>query len=81
MSYADEKTPHSYHASSRSSDEVNTADYAGMSVGRYVATRIPTLKPPFDRVPNPFSVLRLLNRKQWLFFLVAFFGWTWYVDS
>jgi SHS family lactate transporter-like MFS transporter len=48
-----------------------------MSIGKYAATRITTLTPPLARVPNPFRLLGLLNRKQWLFFLVAFCGWTW----
>lgn len=48
-----------------------------MSVGRYVATRIPTLKPPMAKAPNPFKLLALLNTQQWLFFLVAFFAWSW----
>lgn len=48
-----------------------------MSAGRYVATRIPTLRPPLKRIPNPFTTLALLNLQQWLFFLVAFFAWTW----
>lgn len=48
-----------------------------MGVGRYLATRLSTLKPPMDRVENPFSLLATLSTRQWLFFLVAFFGWTW----
>lgn len=48
-----------------------------MSAGRYLATRPTTLKPARDKVPNPISLLRLLNLQQWLFFLVAFFAWTW----
>jgi SHS family lactate transporter-like MFS transporter len=28
-------------------------------------------------VENPITVLRLLNTKQWLNFLVAFIAWTW----
>ena len=48
-----------------------------MGVGRYIATRISTLKPPMNKAPNPFSLLRLLNVQQWLFFLVAFFAWSW----
>ncbi|KAF2722950.1 MFS transporter [Polychaeton citri CBS 116435] len=48
-----------------------------MSVGRYIATRIPSLKPPLDKVENPITLLRLLNRQQWNFFALAFFGWTW----
>jgi len=48
-----------------------------MSPGRYIATRISSLKPPMAPLPNPIRVLRLLNTQQWLFFLVAFFGWTW----
>ncbi|KAH8725607.1 carboxylic acid transporter protein-like protein [Phaeosphaeriaceae sp. PMI808] len=48
-----------------------------MSVSRYAATRITTLKPARDKVPNPITLLRMLNLQQWLFFLVAFFAWTW----
>lgn len=48
-----------------------------MSVGQYVSTRISSLKPPMTRVQNPITLLRLLNTQQWLFFLVAFFAWTW----
>ncbi|USP75447.1 hypothetical protein yc1106_02721 [Curvularia clavata] len=48
-----------------------------MTAGRYLATRIPTLKPAHDKVPNPITLLRMLNLQQWLFFLVAFFAWTW----
>lgn len=47
-----------------------------ISVGRYLATRLPTLKPPMNPTPNPISLLRLLNRKQWLFFWVSFLGWS-----
>ncbi|MCJ1249464.1 hypothetical protein MMC30_006688 [Trapelia coarctata] len=48
-----------------------------MSAARYFATRIPTLKPPMNRAPNPFKLLGMLNRQQWLFFLIGFLGWTW----
>ncbi|SMR59050.1 unnamed protein product [Zymoseptoria tritici ST99CH_1E4] len=51
--------------------------YEGMSVGKYLATRISSLKPPMDKVENPFKLLCLLNRKQWKFFLCSFFAWTW----
>ena len=46
-----------------------------MSVGRYAATRVSTLKPPMLKAPNPIRLLRMLNTKQWLFFLVGFFAW------
>ncbi|KAI8941817.1 hypothetical protein NX059_003017 [Plenodomus lindquistii] len=48
-----------------------------MSVGRYLATRLTTLKPAHDKVANPITLLRLLNVQQWLFFLVSFFAWSW----
>ena len=48
-----------------------------MGVGRYLATRFSTLKPPMDKVENPITVLRLLNTMQWLNFFVAFIAWTW----
>ncbi|KAK9771753.1 putative Major facilitator superfamily domain-containing protein [Seiridium cardinale] len=49
----------------------------GMSAGKYVATRVSSLKPPMAKAPNPFRLLRMLNRHQWAFFFVAFFAWTW----
>lgn len=38
---------------------------------RYLITRVPTLVPPMNKAPNPFKTLTLLNRQQWLFFLVC----------
>lgn len=48
-----------------------------MSAGRYMATRFTTLKPAMAKVQNPIALLRLLNLQQWMFFLVAFFAWSW----
>lgn len=48
-----------------------------MSTGKYLATRLSTLKPPMDKVENPVKLLGLLNAKQWLFFWCAFIAWTW----
>ena len=43
----------------------------------YALTRFSSLKPPMNKAPNPIKLLRLLNRRQWLFFAVAFIAWTW----
>ncbi|KJZ79472.1 hypothetical protein HIM_00941 [Hirsutella minnesotensis 3608] len=48
-----------------------------MSAGRYLATRISSLRPPMLAVPNPWRLLRMLNRQQWAFFALAFCAWTW----
>lgn len=48
-----------------------------MSVGRYLATRLSTLKPPMDRVENPIKLLGMLTTRQWMYWLVAFIAWTW----
>ena len=48
-----------------------------MSPGRYIATRLSTLKPPMNKAPNPFKLVAMLNLQQWLFFLVGFIAWTW----
>ena len=53
------------------------SDHKKMSVGRYLATRVTTLRPPMNKIANPFSTLALLNLQQWMFFLVAFVAWTW----
>lgn len=73
-SYGDDKA---YLEQHHSVDSSIMHDEHKMSAGEYIKTRIPTLKPPFAKLPNPFKVLALLNTQQWLFFLVAFFGWTW----
>lgn len=48
-----------------------------MSIARYAATRIPSLRPTFDKVENPFALIAMLNFQQWMFFLVSFLAWTW----
>lgn len=48
-----------------------------ITAGYYLKSRLPTLKPAYDKVANPIALLRLLNLQQWLFFLVAFFAWSW----
>jgi SHS family lactate transporter-like MFS transporter len=48
-----------------------------MSAKEYAMTRISTLRPPMAKAANPFKLLALLNTQQWMFFLVAFFAWSW----
>lgn len=43
----------------------------GSGAAHYLTTRLSTLAPPMNKVPNPFSALVLLNTQQWLFFLVC----------
>ena len=71
MSYTEDKLRDSRDES------YETPEAHNMSVGRYIATRIPTLKPPMNKAPNPFKLLALLNFQQWMFFLVGFLGWSW----
>ncbi|KAI8626596.1 lactate/pyruvate transporter [Xylariaceae sp. FL1651] len=49
----------------------------GMSVGTYLATRFSSLKPPMNKAPNPIRLLRMLDRRQWAFFSIAFVAWAW----
>ena len=51
--------------------------YTHMTIGQYVATRIPSLRPPMNKAPNPFKLVAMLNFQQWMFFLVGFLGWSW----
>ncbi len=76
MSYAKDGEPAEY-AEQANGRHVKDHPNDNMSVGRYLATRISTLKPPMDKLENPFTLLGMLNFKQWMFFLVAFLGWTW----
>lgn len=81
MSSSDEKSAREAAASPHyaSGAPVPPELSSNMGIGRYLATRLPSLKPPMNRSPNPIKLLMLLNRKQWIFFLVGFLGWT--VDS
>ncbi|KAI1851514.1 hypothetical protein JX265_012404 [Neoarthrinium moseri] len=49
----------------------------GMSSGKYLATRISSLKPAMVKAPNPIRLVRMLSRRHWAFFFVAFWAWTW----
>jgi SHS family lactate transporter-like MFS transporter len=71
---ADEKP---YSSQNEYAAGAHTTSAPRPSAGRYAATRLTTLKPPMAKVQNPIALLRLLNLQQWLFFLVAFFAWTW----
>ncbi|KAH7371074.1 carboxylic acid transporter protein-like protein [Pyrenochaeta sp. MPI-SDFR-AT-0127] len=66
---ADEKRQSEHHECIQSTEK--------LTAGRYLTSRFSTLKPAFDEVANPIALLRLLNLQQWLFFLVAFFAWSW----
>ncbi|KAF4120943.1 MFS transporter, SHS family, lactate transporter [Geosmithia morbida] len=44
---------------------------------QYCLTRFSSLKPPMNKVVNPFKALALLETQHWLFFAVGFLGWTW----
>lgn len=68
---------HEKHVRDDSPDEPIDETDTHMSPAKYAATRITTLKPPMAHAANPFKLLALLNTQQWLFFLVAFFAWTW----
>ncbi|KAJ2896260.1 hypothetical protein MKZ38_005714 [Zalerion maritima] len=48
-----------------------------MSAGQYLGTRLTTLTPPMMKVSNPLALMRTLNARQWSFFLVSFWAWTW----
>ena len=51
--------------------------YSPSQIGRYLLTRIPSLKPPrTEKMQNPISVIRQLDRHQWLMFWAGFIGWT-----
>ena len=64
-------------AQMESPTHIERAPERHMTVGEYAATRISSLKPPMANAPNPFTLIRMLNVQQWMFFLVAFFAWSW----
>lgn len=75
--YNDDKGHHRTESGEEYPAYRNLHNNEHMSVGRYLATRLPTLKPPMRKAPNPFKLLAKLNFQQWMFFLVAFLAWSW----
>ncbi|KAH8809255.1 sugar transporter family protein [Xylogone sp. PMI_703] len=65
------------NSSRRPYPEEYEANHERMSVGRYLASRVTTLKPTWSIPVNPLTSLGLLSRKDWLFFSIAMAGWTW----
>ncbi|KAL2794572.1 major facilitator superfamily domain-containing protein [Aspergillus keveii] len=51
--------------------------YSRRQIGRYLATRASSLKPPEAKSTNPITILRKLNRHQWLMFACGFVAWVW----
>lgn len=53
--------------------------YSPSQIGRYLLSRVPTLRPPKQRakMQNPITILRQLDAHQWLMFCAGFIGWTW----
>ena len=42
------------------------------AITRYFVTRIPTLRPPMIRLPNPIKQLKGMTRRTWLLFFAGF---------
>ncbi len=77
MSYKHDQFGDKVHDSRDDPPRYETPETGKMGVGRYLATRLPTLKPPMNKAPNPFKLLAMLNVQQWMFFLVGFLAWSW----
>ncbi|KAK3069559.1 Carboxylic acid transporter [Teratosphaeriaceae sp. CCFEE 6253] len=69
IDYTEQRDDHDYPAAGHTPVK--------MGAGRYLATRLSTLKPPMDRVENPFTLLGSLSGMNWLMFACAFLAWTW----
>lgn len=52
-------------------------DRPSPSAAKYLATRVTSLRPPMLKAPNPIRLIRMLNRRHWAFFFIAFWAWTW----
>lgn len=61
----------------RSSPNPYKVTHQRMGIGEYIATRFTTLKPASNKFENPITILRLLNKSQWLFFTAGFLAWMW----
>lgn len=74
-SYEKPVAEHGDAGSGRSEAAHDHPPWQGMSTGRYLATRVSSLRPPMTRAPNPIRLLLMLDRHCWAFFLVAFVAW------
>lgn len=72
---AEHKHSADYPETAPDAHDADEPPHHGMSVGEYMATRFSSLKPPMTKLPNPFKLIMQLNKRQWAFFLVAFFAW------
>jgi len=52
-------------------------DHQQISIKEYCLTRFSSLKPPMNKVENPFKLLAMLNARQWSFFTIGFLSWSW----
>jgi SHS family lactate transporter-like MFS transporter len=43
----------------------------------FLSSRVYSLKPTYDKAPNPIALFRTLSGQQWRFFLIGFFAWAW----
>ncbi|CZR56423.1 probable sugar transporter family protein [Phialocephala subalpina] len=55
----------------------NNGNSSPSQIGRYLLTRPSSLKPPLTKLKNPITILRQLDKHQWLMFWAGFLGWTW----
>ncbi|KAJ5965430.1 hypothetical protein N7481_012144 [Penicillium waksmanii] len=51
--------------------------YSPAQIVRYFSTRVTSLKPPKNKLRNPYAILKELTSHQWLMFAAGFLGWTW----
>ena len=52
--------------------------YSWSQIKRYFSTRVSSLVPARgQRLSNPLTILKQLNRHQWLMFSVGFLAWMW----
>lgn len=51
--------------------------YSPQQIVRYILTRPTSLKPPKAKLRNPISILRELDKHQWMLFGVGFWAWAW----
>ena len=51
--------------------------YSPQQIKKYLLTRPSSLKPPKTTLRNPVSILKELDKHQWLLFAVGFTAWTW----
>jgi SHS family lactate transporter-like MFS transporter len=51
--------------------------YSPRQIARYFPSRFTSLKPPRQKLGNPWTIIKQLDKHQWSMFLCGWLSWAW----